>query len=64
MCVCVCVCVYNQTSIQRNILTIKQSKLKLSICVSRVASNEIFSPSNKILLHGEISRAKNLSATL
>jgi hypothetical protein len=36
--------------------------LVLFIYITRLASNEIFSPSNKI--HREISRAKDLSATL
>jgi hypothetical protein len=32
------------------------------MCITRLASNEIFSPSNKI--HREVGRAKNLSAPL
>jgi len=32
----------------------------LFIYITRLASNEIFSPSNKI--HGEVGRAKDLSA--
>jgi hypothetical protein len=34
--------------------------LVLFIYITRLASNEIFSPSNKI--HGEVGRAKDLSA--
>jgi hypothetical protein len=36
--------------------------LVLFIYITRLASNEIFSPSNKI--HWEVGRAKNLSAPL
>jgi len=36
--------------------------LVLFIYITRLASNEIFSPSNKI--HGEVGRAKDLSAPL
>ena len=36
--------------------------LVLFICITRLASKEIFSPSNKI--HQEVGRAKDLSAPL
>ena len=38
------------------------STIYIYIYITRVASNEIFSPSNKI--HWEVGRAKNLSAPL
>jgi len=36
--------------------------LVLFIYITRLASKEIFSPSNKILLHQEVRRAKDLPA--
>jgi hypothetical protein len=36
--------------------------LVLFIYITRLASNELFSPTNKI--HGEVGQAKDLSATL
>ena len=38
--------------------------LVLFICITRLTSNEIFSPSNKILVHREVGRVKDLSAPL
>jgi len=78
VCVCVCICTGADKSLARAgrkqatvtedfdlyilFITIIGGILVLFIYITRLASNEILSPSNKI--HREVGRVKDLSATL